>query len=119
MSLDLSKLSPAPWFAQWQTNGNCNGHNLRSQDGLVGKFYNIDGAEAVALLRNALDIQMRRQWGTRVTMTGWNISNTLGMLPDDGGFNDWVMDQDWPDPATALNEAEKWYVANVLKGGAS
>lgn len=62
---------------------------------------------------NAVEILKHRKWGIRVTMTGWNIGNILDMLPNDGGFNDFLTAYDWSDPVTAVLEAEEWYVTNV------
>ncbi len=123
MSLDLTKLSPAPW--EW--NGSwrvC--HSAESRIGVVcdtatnnnsRTWENQANAAFIALARNAFDIQMRRGWGVILTPEGWTISLEGAFAGSqklrDAGWRGW-----FTDPFTALVEADKW-LANVEEANAA
>ncbi len=107
--MDLNKLTPAPWYAQWQSGY---GHRLRSKDLTIGRFDEIEDAEFVALARNAFDVMMRRNWGVRyvdacpiagkIDMKWQAIESRPGSV---NGINSMIFADD---PFTALVEADKW-----------
>jgi hypothetical protein len=67
----------------------------------------------IALARNAFDVQMRREWWPVPARNGqWIVrspDNALDVMegPPERDF------QTWPDPFTALVEADRWYRENV------
>ncbi|HYE77641.1 MAG TPA: hypothetical protein VEI97_06620 [bacterium] len=110
--MDLSKLSPTPWVVLYP------GHSivLEQAGGVhVAWFQTDDGpslnraeheanANFCALARNAFEVMMRRQWNPipQVDKT-WGIQNYETTYPKGlGGMG-------WPDPFTALVEADKYY----------
>ena len=106
MTLDLSKLSPAPWV-------NC-GHELffgRQRQGTRHQqILKEADAEFCALARNAFDIMMRRGWGCSHGPRGWWVNCPMEVCLK-FGVN--FKMEPFPDPFTALVEAEKWYVEHV------
>lgn len=84
MSLDISRLTPAPWRYSKMTPADW-------------EFYE--------LARNAFDVMMRRRWWFVPCKNGWKVR-----FPErDYTFEEQV----FADPFTALVEADCWYVANV------
>ncbi len=65
----------------------------------------------------AFDVMMRRSWEPEVWLaeTGqpWGVDSAVESLPPE------LYAMRWPDPFTALVEADAWYVANVENGGTS
>lgn len=116
MSIDLSKLTPAPWEAtRWRV---CAGIGEGERIEVVCDTANNKEtrteanalkAAFIALARNAFDVMMRR---------GWHANLYKGSPPE-GGM--WYVDVPemriaipaWPDPFTALVEADKWYRENM------
>jgi hypothetical protein len=104
--MDLSKLSPAPWFA--------NGRQLYGEESFSSLVFSGGGfptnVEFCALARNAFDVMIRRKWGVALCLIGgWEVFSRDGQE---------CRDLDCPnvghaDPFTALVEADRWYVANV------
>ncbi len=111
MSIDLEKLSPAPWQST--------GHELyygRSPC-FHQQISKATDAEFIALARNAFDVMMRRKWHAEFYVGGaWCV------VTDDGGIlyrfrangGDGLRITA-TDPFTALVEADKWYLENVEK----
>ncbi len=101
--MDVTKLSPAPWFAY--------GKQLCSGN-VLAEFESETDAIAAALARNALDVLLRRG------------DTFLLCRTDDGrcwmvdGPNGWITGS-WSNPFTALVEADKKYAANVEGAHAS
>ena len=107
--IDLKKLTPAPWQAQGE--GICCG--LYAEPGHM-LIFDPDStwadASFIALARNAFDVMLRRGWYAyppSSQQVGWGVDARPQALPMD------LCKLSWPDPFTALVEAEKWYVANV------
>jgi len=114
MSLDLTKLTPAPWHVEkawseivgevWQVMG---------PRGLVGKFLQEQNAEECCLARNAFDVMTRRGWNPRCCgPRGWIVQHEANYDVDETPA-DVVPGVFWPDPFTALVEADKWYKEHV------
>lgn len=112
--MDLSKLSPAPWRTNHWTEDDF--HRLRHSQ-LGGT-----DLEFIALARNAFDVMMRRGWWPipRLNGGGWYLSVMSGTMtgpfcqdnrPEE--FKALLRDAYWPDPFTALVEADRWYTENV------
>ena len=131
--MDLSRLSPAPWFV----GKNRDAHTVRSLVDMegeepVGKSdsftvancwsgthatrlkLSVANAEFIALARNAFHIMMRRLWhpvcmnvslpeNNYVGRNKWTVAG-IGLIPSEAAWFD--------DPFTALVEADKWYAAN-------
>lgn len=115
MTFDASKISPAPWETC------CGGWRVVSGDSRechvvcdVGTNKasrnprNAANAEFMAIARNAFDIMMRRQWWVVPHGRFWRVRG------DDSRDLDMENDN-YPDPFTALIEADKWYRENVEK----
>ncbi len=126
-TLDLSKLSPAPWEA---TSGSVpigdTGDyepwvNVDSPECVICRLEETvdfcDGkpdwhatAEFIALARNAFEIMMRRGWGVNRYGDGWRP-----FVRDRAQFEmvRWMNSRGeefcWPDPFTALVEADAWW----------
>ncbi len=108
--IDLSKLAPAPWSVEA-------GEGLVDGNGLPLLQADDDvwllTLEASALARNALDVMMRRGWEPRryeCPMGGnpsWQAYWSDGRCVDATNL--------WPNPFTALVEADKWFRENVEK----
>lgn len=95
--MDVSKLTPAPWFIGGKLYLN---RYPRAVEAVPTDY------EFVNLARNAFDVMLRRHWHAEyepVSRT-WIVSEF-----------DWLAapQLSWPDPFTALVEADKWYSANV------
>jgi hypothetical protein len=124
MSVDLSKLSPAPWSC---TGGRYIGivavvDGKRSQIGRSEECADrlsdevvVTNGTFIALARNAFDVQLRRGWTAR------RISNGRWLVQDDcntplqqeqskPGRLDWF---EANDPFSALTTADEWYRTNM------
>ena len=128
MMIDLSKLTPAPWrideFSDNETTAICgpgsDDHVCIIQHGdelAQGPSPTEEvNAEFIALARNALDVQMRREWfSVPDGFTGrWKVATNLQAykIP----MELW---QAWEDviradnPFTALVHADKWYAEHI------
>jgi hypothetical protein len=124
--MDLSKLAPAPW-----TSDGCYVHGpVVVGDGDVPDYssmtiydeggHNEDEAKFIALARNAFDVMMRRGWYAVTRGDEWTVPFCLA--EEDAGFP-WKAyesvtgkEASWPDPFTALVEADRWYRENVEHG---
>lgn len=122
MTFDPTKLTAAPWrFDEnasilsiqdgdgdsvfWEDHES---HHLKSQSD--------DDLPFIALARNAFDVMMRRKrWFTSPLGGGmWTVFTGEDRIG--GGhtaYGYFGHDLKWPDPFTALIEADKWYAANV------
>ena len=124
MTLDLSKLTPAPWLrvpygGDWKDREEClavghpetesgicdaNHYWQRVFNGWMARRADV---EFVCLARAAFEVMMRRKWNPTYrggTNGGWYVLNIL---------EDRVGRVLADDPFTALVEADRWYVANV------
>jgi hypothetical protein len=116
--VDVNKISPAPWELS----------QMGSKDGRsvvvygrrpLGKGFTstmvfdsgatTENAEFIALARNAFEVMMQRGWGVSWVDERWVIRDMKGMCLAGAGY------KEYPDPFTALVEADKWYRANVEK----
>lgn len=133
--IDLTKLTPAPWRSERRYSNECEIvpriHSARSKDrecgwvaDLVGAPYlgyesTLVNAEFIALARNAFDVMMRRGWYP--AKVNWHAEgvNCWGVVQPSLGNNRMMGTLTstepylWPDPFTALVEADKWYRENV------
>lgn len=137
MSIDQTKLTPAPWRSERRYSDgievvpriNCE-RNADRECGrvadLVGAPYlgyesTVVNAEFIALARNVFDVMMRRGWEFRtVPGCGYCATFTTGHCVDDT----WIAEGNKPtmkrfhaDPFTCLVEADAWYKANVEAKG--
>ncbi len=104
MSIDLEKLSPAPWQAH--------GHELYYSSRLHQQIPSAVDAGFIALARNAFDVMMRRGWGVVWFEDGrWAIV-TQGESAHECLAARISLSND---PFTAMVEADKWYRENVEK----
>jgi hypothetical protein len=67
-------------------------------------------AEFIALARNAFDVMMRRGWGVT---TDRYVDLWDAIHGDTGGIVMEGSERGFPDPFTALVEADAWYKANI------
>lgn len=109
--MDLGKLSPAPWQVASGSWGNggcysyvCNINHDTRADGETDR-------EFITLARNAFDVMMRRGW-----TANWNVDKSWGVQDAwTARYPKGLGGQGWPDPFTALVEADRWYKENVEK----
>ena len=110
MSIDLSKLTPVPWAVRHGTMDStvfCGSENPLDAD-CGFNLPNRDDAEFIALSRNAFDVMLRRGWGVALEQNdSWTVRHA------EPGSVDPVVDRSWPDPFTALVEADAWYKASI------
>ncbi len=122
MSIDLSKLTPAPWEADESHLVHGRSGTLRETPGFA-KFESDnrnEDAAFCALARNAFDVMMRRGWYAcrdgfdGESFVGWIVCSrpTKSHCPNVMGRHKGPISS-WPDPFTALVEADKWYQENV------
>jgi hypothetical protein len=133
MSIDLEKLTPAPWGSERRSS---NGREIvpriiceRSKDrecgwiaDLVGAPYlgyesTLVNAEFIALARNALDVMMRRRWYVSYffrSEKGKHFDKWLLHCGDDEEEN--MLEADGKligdDPFTTLDDADQWMKEN-------
>ncbi len=103
--IDLSNLSASPWEAlplnseQWI---------VQYPDGEDVSLLDETHAAFIAIARNAFDIMMRRGWYPYPFLDGyWGIDARPASIPEE------LATQQWPDPYTAIVEADKWFRENV------
>ena len=123
--MDLSKLTPAPWIVDVP---GCVCHRFKEGGArtiaIPGNGYNpwpqdVADAEFIALARNAFDVIMRRGWWAikdihdTFFVKGPCEKSTLSHLMTPHPKDDWGNPSRFPDPFTALVEADKWYRENV------
>src|SRR3990167_1977561 len=142
MAIDPMKLSPAPWHYDVRV-GNvsvfagapppeCLTHEcprwVAQWTGTWGNGrWEVDerhqaDLEFIALARNAFDVMLRRGWSpvaSPLENEGWRVDMNDGTyFAYDADRNGAQHPAQWPDPFTALVEADAWWEANVEKGGA-
>lgn len=105
MNIDLTKLSPAPWEAIVvdSEDGSYDIEDPRHVE--VGNVNGKTDAEFIALARNAFDVQVRRGWFAVPKYfnrpgTFWIVRTSIP--------NCAIEWKEWPDPFTALVEADRW-----------
>lgn len=108
---DISKLTAAPWTVESSCAGDLWGFDIPElpeasyRDSRFGKRADV---EFIALARNAFDVMMRRGWSPIKGDDGWYAIDQYGTAIEDTSVDD------WPDPFTAIIEADKEFTA---KGG--
>lgn len=119
MTLDLSRLPAAPWNALKGAINHPSGFPMLLAE--TDEPGDLAALEFAAMARGALEIQMRRKWTSSFDFDGWCVIDdecclimTNKTLENPEGES-----KCWPDPITALIEAEKWWVANVKRPGAA
>lgn len=105
MSIDLDKLTPAEsWHPE-------------NWDGFTLNFLRSPAGAAdlslIKLARNAFDVMMRRRWSVFCASNGrwavtWPEANSLHRFCNATGNS-------YPDPFTAVVEANEWYKTNMDK----
>lgn len=108
--IDLTKLTPAPWK---HVSGNeASFSAVESGDGMFVVLWqpNQYDLEFIALARNAFDVMMRRGWGIVLFPSGWTIA--IKDVSESFIMNKF-RGMRWPDPFTALVEADAWYMKNI------
>lgn len=126
--MDLSKLTPAPWRTEDAgpdhrrtiVVADCNEAPLgfvAVAECASGVADNPADAAFIALSRNAFDIMMRRKWSplkSPVEGQGWRVDTNDGEYFSTMSVLASYREPDhWPDPFTALVEADRWHVENV------
>ena|SRR5215469_17298542 len=116
MILDVSKLTPEPWTVNKAriTIRIKHGEDYVVESGVRTE----DDAEFIVLARKAFGVMMRRGWkASRDRADGqWYVSNHQmieACVPFDG--TEKYPRRLFPDPFTALVEADRWYSENVEK----
>lgn len=107
-SFDASKLSPAPWA----TVGTEIGSTAVNANGNIIDVHGDESSDSsfIVLARNAFDVMLRRyEWRIRSCTAGdysiwWEVYDENDRHVAGGR---------WPDPFTAIVEADKWYRENV------
>lgn len=131
--MDLSKLTPAPWYVEDSRTGSdmfiyegdidhgamiLSGEDRDFSIPVIavsfeeGRFKEEpEDLEFIALARNAFDVMMRRGWTARMVTfaDGWGVCDSHGSPPANFPGALFIFD----DPFTALVEADKWYRENV------
>lgn len=95
--MDWSKLPPAPWTVGFDA-------QMYYVPGVITGA-SLEVCQGVCLLRNALDVQMRRGWTARLLPDGrgWCVDVAQCQHFGDRG--------EFTDPATVLCAADEWYKA--------
>ena len=108
--MDLAKVTPGDWHlgmggSHWLILDN---QIVIDSEGRVGSCWKKDDAEFVALSKRAFNVMERRHFEPEWRGNGWGVDCADFQLPEP--LYSQMM---WPDPYTALVEAEKWYIQNV------
>lgn len=114
--MNLDKLTPVPWIANQflagQGGDNCWKLHAGSSLGRhVADFGSLgeEDCKFTELARNAFDVMMRRGWNPMRWPNGrWCVEDGTGSQHSPGT-------EGYPDPFTALVEADKWHKENVEK----
>lgn len=128
--MDLSKLSPAPWWAVHTETAYPDVETGPTDDPSerFSVIERMDGADFafIALARNAFDVMLQRGWSPeRFSLLGggfaWRIpmGQANEMIREHGVnaacFKNYAALTKWPDPFTALVEADRWYAEHIEK----
>ena len=118
MSIDLSKLTPPPWSSVAQFDFGHVGPGKRSAKFVLARgmeaiaiFDKEEDCDAVATMRNALDVQVRRGWWSEPVGKKWRLSKYFRYLVEDDG--EWwsVAGAEHDDPLTPLVTSDQWMKA--------
>lgn len=121
MSIDLMRLSPAPWEADgfgsdehgWGFGVVCK--DTKGQGDFLVRAAEMSKADAefCALARNAFDVMMRRGWWSVPQKCGetWIAMNAFAVQIERGGNTGIYFVS--PDPFTCLVEADRWFKEHV------
>jgi hypothetical protein len=60
--------------------------------------------------RSAFEVMMRRQWWPSYEEDGWRLDDLNASCAE---LAEWALAHPFPDPFTALVEADKWYRENL------
>ena len=118
-AMDLSGLNPAPWVVLEDSCGDlyiqAGKRNISLLAGEMGGPGERLVLEFVALARNAFEVIMRRGWGVLPcrSVTGYWVAKDSEGTPFDAGCRENCPTLYWPDPFTALVEADAWYREHV------
>ncbi len=111
--MDLGKSTMVTWSAGVAGNANLvafDGEDIRP----IAHFFCDEDRDRAVIASQAFDVMMRRGWtaGTDGVGRGWYVSNRdmMKAIYDD---NIPEPKRIWPDPFTALVEADKWYAENI------
>ena len=108
--MDLSKLTPAPWFMELeQTKIILSSASVQR----IAWVFDENHTEFMALARNAFEIMMRRGWQPKRHINGqWTVDDSCGGMNEPFRV---ACHLSWSDPFTAIVEAYRWYRGNVGK----
>lgn len=115
MSIDITKLTPAPWTPVAVCYEHCQFPHAWIVGG--GEFSDREDAELYCLMRNALDVMTRRGWGTmeyfipQKDMTFKRVFKVFGNGLDSAEL--WNMPRIHDNPLMALVAADGWYKENI------
>ena len=114
MSIDLNKLTPAPWTPHRYMQP-ASGNRYALLDPSCQSYCDSKtDMEFAALARNAFDVMMRRGWMPRRYRDGtFGVQNEFGDWPIE--LTGWKPKHQFSDPFTALVEADCWYTEHVEK----
>lgn len=130
MTIDLSKLTPAPWRTERRYSNGCeiiprikctpdSNRECGWIADLIGAPYlgyesTLVNAEFIALARNAFDVMLRRGWCAIQQPSGrWAVKIDWSAIGNSGGMQSGFAPQQHADPFTALVETDAWYKENV------
>lgn len=120
MSIDLTKLKTGHWkvyrCSYCEEGHACNFDGEQSLDHSYDECHHpldLNEAEFIALAGRAFDVMMRRGWGVAHFPCKRNkVGVWMAIECQDGPIIENVS-TGWPDPFTALVEADRWYKENV------
>jgi hypothetical protein len=117
VSMDLEKLTPAPWKVAFHgmVDPSKAWRIVDSTGDTVGWCISGSDASIIALARNAFDVMTRRGWWAEPIGQNWYVS-TGRFGASAGEVEAFLSNRPFPDPFTALVEADRWFVQNVVEG---
>ena len=112
MPVEIEKMTPLPWTSVCQhgTGKFILAHHMTT----LALFNNEADCDFAEVARKAWEIMMRREW-TLICYPSkaWRANVGERFIPAHL-LMDWCLSQSWPDPFTAIVEAEKWCAANGI-----
>ena len=121
--IDLSKLSPSPWYFTPSTNDNLETFVFNEKDEdvpvLSPILINGDTCDAnwdfIVMARQAFDVMMRREWYAlpNIWSKKWTVLSSFG-VPIIHGNSDSVLFSS-ADPFSCLVEADEWFTNEESK----